>query len=267
MQSDPADPWAAGAPYEQFMGRWSRPIARAFIDWLALPSGMHWLDLGCGTGALSETILAQAAPASVVGVDPSEGFIAHARRAITDPRASFHTGDALRLPPLSRPLQAAVSGLVLNFIPDPLAALQALFQVLRPGGTLAVYVWDYAEGMQMLRYFWDSAAALDPRARDLDEGVRFPLCRPEALTALFRRTGLSGVEVNSLEVTTPFAGFDDYWQPFLGGQGPAPGYVSQLPPAARDALEVHLRATLPIRADGSFTLGARAWAVRGRRPP
>jgi trans-aconitate methyltransferase len=248
------------------MGRWSRPIARAFIQWLALPPGLNWLDLGCGTGALSETVLSLAAPASVLGVDPSEGFIAFAKRRLADPRLTFHVGDALRLPPLTRPLHAAVSGLALNFIPDPLAALQALIQVLPPGGMLAVYVWDYSTGMEMLRYFWDSAAALDPQAQALDEGRRFPLCQPEALTDLFTRAGLSGIEVRGLEAATPFASFDDYWQPFLGGQGPAPGYVAQLPAPARVALEAHLRAALPLRPDGSFTLGARAWAVRGRQP-
>lgn len=262
----PTDPWAAGQPYEQFMGRWSRPLARAFLDWLALPPSLHWLDLGCGTGALCETILAQAAPASLVGIDPSAGFIAYARRQITDPRAAFHIGDALNLPPRASQLDAAVSGLALNFIPDPLAALQALAQAARPDGTLAVYVWDYAGRMEMLRYFWDSAVALDPAAQLLDEGIRFPLCQPEALADLFMRAGLRGIQVRDLEVPALFASFDDYWSPFLGGQGPAPGYVAQLPPPARAALAAHLRAALPIAAEGSVRLVARAWAVRARTP-
>jgi SAM-dependent methyltransferase len=268
MQAPPApiDPWAAGQPYEYFMGRWSRALARAFMDWLAPPPNLHWLDLGCGTGALSETILTHAAPASLLGIDSSAGFIAFARRHIADPRAAFQVGSALELPPLPRPLDAAVSGLVLNFIPDPLAALQALAQVLRPGGVLAVYVWDYAGRMEMLRYFWDSAVALDRAARSLDEGLRFPLCRPEALTTLFTRANLNDIHVSALEIATPFASFDDYWSPFLGGQGPAPSYVAQLPLAARAALEAHLSAALPSSVDGSIPLVARAWAVRARAP-
>ena len=268
MTTPPAssDPWAAGQPYEQFMGRWSRPIAHTFINWLALPAGLHWLDLGCGTGALSETILAEAAPASLVGVDPSEGFIAYARRRSTDRRAAFHVGDALNLPPLTRPLHAAVSGLALNFFPNPFGALQALKSSLAPGGTLAAYVWDYREGMEMLRYFWDSVTALDPAAQALDEGRRFPLCQPQPLTDLFSQAGLNRIEVRGLESAQAFTNFDDFWGPFLGGQGPAPGYVAQLPPHARAALETHLRAALPIMPDGTLTLIARAWAVRGRQP-
>jgi len=268
MTTPPAssDPWAAGEPYERFMGRWSRPIAHSFINWLALPPDFHWLDLGCGTGALTETILAEAAPASVAGVDPSEGFIAYARHRLTDPRAVFHIGDAVNLPPLKRPLRAAVSGLALNFIPDPLGALHALTQVVHPGGTLAAYVWDYAGRMEMLRYFWDAAAALDPAALALDEGRRFPLCRPEALVDLFTRAALHDITVRGLDIPTAFASFDDYWSPFLGGQGPAPGYVAQLPPHARAALAAHLRAALPIMPDGTLALVARAWAVRARQP-
>lgn len=265
MTPSAADPWAAGQPYEHFMGRWSRPLASAFLDWLALPPNLHWLDLGCGTGALSETILTLAAPGALLGVDPSAGFIAYARRQITDLRATFHVGDALNLPPLMRPLDAAVSGLALNFIPDPLAALQALTRALRPDGTLAIYVWDYAGRMEMLRYFWDSAVALDRAAQTLDEGIRFPLCQPEALAGLFMRAGLRDIEVRGLEVPTVFVSFDDFWSPFLGGQGPAPGYVAQLPPPARAALAAHLRAALPIDADGVIHLVARAWAVRARR--
>ncbi len=261
-----ADPWAAGQPYEQFMGRWSRPIARAFVSWLALPPDLHWLDLGCGTGALTETILGEAGAASVVGVDPSEGFVAFARRRLPDPRAAFFVGDAQNLPPLERPLRAAVSGLALNFIPDPLAALRGLTQALQPGGTLAVYVWDYAGRMEMLRHFWDAAAALDPAALALDEGRRFPLCQPEALVDLFTRAGLQDITVRGLEIPAAFVSFHDYWSPFLGGQGPAPGYVAQLPPPARAALEAHLHAALPVMPDGTLTLIARAWAVRGSRP-
>src|SRR5215207_4882274 len=133
--SVPNDAWNSGQAYDRFMGRWSRPIARLFLDWL--PPPLHWLELGCGTVALSGTILAQAVPASIVAVDPSAGFLAFARQSHTDPRLTFHVGDAQHLPPLAHPPDAAVAGLVLNFIPDPLAALQAVRAVLRPGGTLA----------------------------------------------------------------------------------------------------------------------------------
>jgi hypothetical protein len=129
---------------------------------------------------------------------------------------------------------------------------------------VAVYVWDYAEGMELIRRFWD-AASLDPDAAPLDEARRFPLCAPAALEELWRSAGLAGVETRAIEVPTPFADFDDYWRPFLGGQGPAPGYVMSLDGDRRKALRERLRAELPTSADGRIRLTARAWAVRGTR--
>lgn len=256
------DPWTTGQPYERFMGRWSRIIARLFIQWLSPPPAYRWLEIGCGTGALSETILTHAEPASVMAVDPSDTFIAHAQNKITDKRITFHVGDALHLPTDAHSFDMVVSGLVLNFIPEPVMALQAMRNVLPPDGVIAFYVWDYGGKMEMLRYFWDCAVALDPRAQALDEGVRFPICQPEALTRVCAEAGLHAIEATALEATMEFVDFADYWSPFLGGQGPAPGYVTELGMAERMALEEHLRARLPFREDGSLDLAARAWAVQ-----
>jgi hypothetical protein len=156
-----------------------------------------------------------------------------------------------------------VSGLVLNFVPEPAVAVEELARVAAPGGMVAAYVWDYAEGMQMIRHFWDAATALDPAVAEQDEGRRFPLCRPEPLYSVWRGAGLSGVEVEPIEVPTRFRDLDDYWAPFLGGQGPAPGFVSTLDDERRAALHGLLRERLPVAPDGSITLSARAWAVRG----
>ena len=159
----------------------------------------------------------------------------------------------------------AVSGLTLNFLPDPAAAVTAMARAVRPGGALvAGYVWDYADGMRLLRLFWDTAAELDPAAAELDEGLRFPGCRPQPLHDLWTTAGLADVIVRAIEVPTVFADFADLWGPFLAGQGPAPGYVTTLPPAARDDLRDALRAAAPTAPDGSIPLSARAWAVRGR---
>ncbi len=258
------DPWAAGQPYEQFMGRWSRRIARTFMQWLAPPMALRWLDLGCGTGALSQAILDRASPASVLAVDPSDAFIALAKQQLADSRVTFWVGDAFNLPADARATDVAVSGLVLNFIPDPVAALHALRRILKPGGMIALYVWDYGDKMEMLRYFWDSAASLDPRARALDEGVRFPICQPDALRQVCMEAGLHDAEISSVEAATTFTDFDDYWSPFLGGQGPAPGYVAGLETAERVKLAEHLRSVLPFHQDGSLNLIARAWVVRAR---
>jgi SAM-dependent methyltransferase len=257
------DVWSVGDAYEEYVGRWSRRVAEAFLRWLDLPSGRLWLDVGCGTGALTATVLSVAGPARIVGVDRSEGFLASARARIADPRSALVGGDARSLPLPDRRFDAVVSGLALNFVPDPAQAVAELARVTRPGGIAAGYVWDYARGMAMLRYFWDAAVALDPAAAELDEGRRFPVCRPDPLRTLWTDAGLREVSVEPVDVPTRFAGFDDYWMPFLGRQGPAPGYVASLTGDRRRALRDRLRDRLPAAPDGSIPLTARAWAVRG----
>jgi SAM-dependent methyltransferase len=263
--SERKDLWANGVSYEGYIGRWSRLVAREFLRWLAVPPQSCWLDVGCGTGALSQTILEISPPRSVLGVDPSEGFLALAREQIQDARAQFLLGDATSLPVSEAVFDVAVSGLVLNFVPQPDQAIREMIRAVRTNGSVTAYLWDYAGQMQLLRFFWDTAATLDPAARLLDEGVRFPLCQPEPLRRLFQDAGLGKVEVRSIDVPTVFRDFDDYWSPFLGGQGPAPGYVRSLTEERRAVLRDHLRAVLPIEASGSIRLTARAWAVRGVR--
>lgn len=259
-----SDAWAAGDLYEPYVGRWSRLVAAQFLDWLAVPAAADWVDVGCGTGALTHTVLRQASPRSVKGVDPSSAFIEHARAHASDARASFEVGDAQSLPIDTASVDAAVAGLALNFVPQPLRAVAEMARVTRPGGVVAAYVWDYAGKMELMRYFWDAAVGLDPAAIDLDEGRRFPLCQPTPLGELFARGDLHDVAVRPIDVSTDFRDFDDYWSPFLGGQGPAPGYAMSLDEARRVALRERIRSALPIAQDGVIRLIARAWAVRGR---
>jgi SAM-dependent methyltransferase len=262
----PADVWASGDAYEPYVGRWSRAVAHQFLAWLAVPPGRRWLDVGCGPGALSEVILQVASPSEVVGVDPSAGYVAYARSHVPDSRARFEIGDARSLPFAAGAFDSVVSGLVLNFVPEPAAAVAEMARVARLGGTVGAYVWDYAGGMELMRRFWDAAVALDSAARDLDEGQRFgAICRPEILEDLFRGAGLHRVEARAVDVPTRFRDFDDYWTPFLGGQGPAPSYAVSLSEERRAALRERIRGDLPIAADGSVSLSARAWAVRGVR--
>jgi SAM-dependent methyltransferase len=180
-----------------------------------------------------------------------------------DARIRFEVAGAEALPIDSEHYDAVVSGLVLNFIPQPGRAVQAMAGATRPGGVVAAYVWDYGGGMQLMRHFWNAAAALDPAAYDLDEGRRFPLCRPEPLGQLFRATGLRDVDVRPIDIATHFQDFDDFWSPFLGGEGPAPSYTMSLSEENRTALRERLRDSLPLALDGSIPLVARAWAVRG----
>ena len=260
-----SDIWANGKVYERYMGRWTRLVAREFLAWLAVPPGSHWLDIGSGTGALTETILQQAQPAAVTGVDPAEGFVAYAREHVQDSRASFKVGNAMELPFEQKVFDAVVSGLVLNFIPKQDVALAEMVRVARPGGVIAAYVWDYADKMQMLRTFWDAASELDPDLGDKIETLRFTICKPEPLTKLFEGAGLTGVEVRPVDAAAHFQDFDDFWSPFLGGQGPAPAYVMSLTEEKRTALRDRIRSELPVAQDGSISLIARAWAVRGRK--
>src|ERR687895_493226 len=169
-------------------------------------------------------------------------------------RARLVVADARRLPVGDDRFDAVVSGLVLNFVPDPALAVREMTRVARPGGRVAAYVWDYAGRMELIRHFWDAAAALDPAAADLDEARRFGLCQPEPLGHLFRDAGLAEVGVRPIEVPTRFRDFDDYWTPFLGGQGPAPGYAMFLAEEHRRALRDLLRARLPSNPDGSISL-------------
>ena len=260
-----SDSWNQGDPYERYIGRWSRRVAPRFLSWLNIPASRRWLDVGCGTGALSGAILEQCAPSSVVGVEPSEGFLAKAREHL-EGRATLHRGSATEIPLDAKTVDVTVAGLVLNFVPDPPAALAEMARVTVPGGTIGAYVWDYANKMEMLRAFWDAAVERDASAAELDEGARFPLCRPEPLAALFERAGLRGVATEALEASTQFTSFDDYWHPFLGGQGPAPAYAMSLEEAAREDLRDRVRSRLPVQADGSISMVARAWGVRGEVP-
>lgn len=256
--------WRDGSSYDSYIGRWSRRVAERFVPWLQARRGSDWVDVGCGTGVLTRTILELENPATVVGVDPSPAFLTAAAGTVRDARARFLEGHAGELPLPVDSADVVVSGLVLNFVPDLRVALGELRRVTRAEGIVAGYVWDYAGEMQLLRLFWDAAVALDPGAAKLDEGVQFPICRPDALEHAFAAAGLGDVEVVSIDVPTHFDGFDDYWQPFLGGVGPAPTYAASLPESALASLRDRLDANVPREPDGTIELIARAWAVRGR---
>jgi len=258
-----SDRWERGSPYEQYIGRWSRKIAPLFLAWLDQPAGKRWLDVGCGTGALSAAILDHCTPSSVVGVEPSEGFLAVAVQNLAG-KARFLAGDAAALPLDGDACDVVVSGLVLNFVPALPAAFAEMRRVTVYGGTIAAYVWDYADGMEIIRYFWDAATSLDSAAAQLHEGTRFPVCSAPALRAAFEEAGLKEVETTSLNLLAEFVDFDDYWRPFLGGQGPAPAYVMSLPEEQRAALRAKLKSALPPAGGAAISLNARAWAVRGK---
>lgn len=257
------DAWQAGDPYEYYMGRWSKLVAETFVEWVSPQAGLRWLDVGCGSGALSEAVITRAKPASVIAVDQSAGFVTTAQARL-GAQATCKVGDALALPVEDASIDIVVSGLVLNFIPEPESALAEMRRVTTPGGTVAVYIWDYAGTMAFLTYFWDVAVELNPNAAPLHEKYRFPQANAEALSAAFVQVGFTAIETAPIDITTHFTDFDDYWNPFLGGQGPAPTYVLKLTDAERQKLREALMERLPLQKDGSIPLAARAWAVKGR---
>jgi SAM-dependent methyltransferase len=258
--------WDSGSSYDSYVGRWSRLAAREFIDWIDVAAGGSWLDVGCGTGSLSEAILDAAGPLAVRGIDPSPGYAALANDRLADRPFEAEVGDAMQLPSEDGTFDAVVSALALNFVSDAAAATREMRRVAKDGATVAAYVWDYAGDVQFIRYFWDAVVSLHPQDRAFDEGVRFPMCTPANLTALFSEAGLVEPTTRAIDVPTIFRDFDDYWTPFLGGEGPAPGYCTALSEGGRDELRELIRSRLPIRSDGSIHLVARAWGVRAGAP-
>jgi SAM-dependent methyltransferase len=256
------DAWAAGDRYEPYVGRWSRRVASRFLEFLVAPPGGEWLDVGCGTGALSEAVVVEGGADAVTGIDPSAGFIGFARERLDGRAASFDVGDAQDLPYAPAYFDVVVSGLVLNFVPDAELALREQHRVVKPGGAVGAYVWDYPR-MEMMARFWEAALAVD--AGDVpDEAMRFSGWTDEGLAGRFHEAGFVDIGTTSIEVPTVFADFDDLWAPFLGGQGAAPSYLTTLDDARRDAIRELMRAGVP--ANGPIELTARAWAVKATRP-
>jgi SAM-dependent methyltransferase len=257
--------WNSGGAYEAYMGRWSRLVAADFVAWLGLPPGGRWLDIGSGTGALTTAILELATPIEVTAVEPSDGFTSWAESSIPDLRARFVTAEAERLPFDSAHFDVAVSGLALNVVSDPELAVAEMARVVRVGGLVAAYVWDYAAGMTMLRVFWDAAATVDPKARPTGEGRSSGLCHLEPLFTLFDRAGLTEVTLRAIDVQATFDDFEDFWGPFLAGQGEAPHYAMSLDPERREALRTRLEQSLAVGPDGTISMPLRAWAIRAPR--
>ena len=256
--------FAGGGAYERFMGRWSRRLAPLLVTVARVATGDSVLDAGCGTGALSFAIGDMVPSARVTGVDPSAAYVRDAQARAPADRMRFLVGDAQALEFPDASFDKTLSLVVMNFVPDPARALEEMTRVTRPAGVVAAAVWDYGQGMEMLRVFWDEAVALDGASASRDER-NMPLCRQGELETLWRAGGLEHVEEQHIEIEMPFVSFDDYWLPFLGGQGPAGTHAAGLTDTARSALEARLRARLlgGGQHDRAFTLRARAWAVRG----
>jgi SAM-dependent methyltransferase len=259
--------FSIGDAYETFMGRWSRRLAPLLVRFAGVADGDAVLDVGCGTGSLTAAVMAAAPSSRVVGIDPSEPYVAVARAHHQTERVHFEVGDAQQLQFEAGSFDATISLLIMNFVPDPARALTEMIRVTRPGGVVAAAVWDYGAGMEMLRVFWDEAVALDQDAKRKDER-HMPLSGSGELRSLWHAHRLRDIVEASITIDMPFSSFDDYWSPFLANQGPAGAHVSTLPAPDRERLRLKLRRRLlGDGPDRQISLHASAWAVRGVVPP
>src|SRR5262245_61469906 len=248
--------------YERFMGRWSREVAPLLVKFAEVRDGDAVLDVGSGTGALSAAVAAKAPASRIIGIDPAAPYVAFAQAHLSSDRIRFEVGDAQKLRFADRSFDRTLSLLVLNFIPNRSKALDEMIRVTRPGGIVASAVWDYGEGMEMLRVFWDEAIALEPSMDARDER-HMPLAGKGELAALWRQHQLRDVVEQPIAIQARFSSFDDYWLPFLEKQGPAGDYVATLASSDRERLRLRLRKRLiGDGPDRPIVLNARAWAVR-----
>lgn len=249
--------------YDRYVGRYSAALARELIAFAAVRAGHRALDVGCGPGALTKQLAHILGTDHVAAADPSQNFVAACRERNPGVRVKLAPAEAL--PFADDEFDHVLSQLVVNFLTDAPTGLAEMRRVARPGGVITGCTWDYAEGMTLIRTFFDAAIALDPAAVDRDEGRHMRYCRPEELRDLWAEAGLSDVEAQSLTVRAAYGDFDDLWSPLEYGVGPAGAYVVLLEPARRAALREELRRRLGV-GDAPFELTARAWAATGRVP-
>ena len=257
--------WNNGLLYNNFMGKWSTLVAQKFLLWLGNEKNIsfkNWLDVGCGTGALSFEILNSLKPERILGIDPSKEYLP---KGIHNTSISFKEADSSKIPAITEIFDFVVSGLALNFMKDLNTSIQEMKRVLKLIGCLALYVWDYSEKMEFLRYFWDSVKEINPEYANLDEGVLFPICKKPALVNLFTSNQLKDIECTEIMIETNFTNFDDYWNPFLGGQGPAGKLVQTLAESERDQLKSIIKSKLQVSTDEPILLQARAYAIKGKK--
>jgi ubiquinone/menaquinone biosynthesis C-methylase UbiE len=252
-----------GKAYERLMGRWSQLAGKQFLDWLALPKGLRWLDVGCGNGAFTETLIVHSAPAEVTGVDPSEDQLAYARTRPGTKRARFQTAGAQSLPFADDSFDAAIMALVISFVPDPVQAVAEMGRVVRPGGMVATYMWDIPGGGLPVQPINEAMRSM---------GLGFPLppgaevTRQENLRALWEKAGLQSVETLAIRIRVEYSGFDDFWDSNSAPIGPSGKAIHDLSPAMREQFKAELRKHLPHGTDGRISYESFANAVKGRVP-
>jgi SAM-dependent methyltransferase len=261
--SSPAIRFDDGAAYEDFMGAWSRRAGAVFLDWLQPSAGLRWLDVGCGNGAFTETIVERCAPAEVEGIDPSEPQVAYARaHAPTGAKPSYRVGDAMALPYAESRFDVAVMALVIFFVPDPQRSVAEMARVVRPGGGVCTYAWDLLGAGFPFAALQEEIEALGyPRILPPSPEAS----RMDSLRALWAGAGLVDVETHEIAVERTFADFETFWR--IAQRGPRIGpLIATMSADILGRLKARLRERLPADAQGRITYGARANAIRGRVP-
>jgi ubiquinone/menaquinone biosynthesis C-methylase UbiE len=252
-----------GKSYERMMGRWSRLAGDQFLDWMALPKGLRWLDVGCGNGAFTEALIVHGAPAEVDAIDPSEEQLAYARTRPGTKLARFRQAGAQALPFADNSFDVAIMALVISFVPDPLQAVREMARVVKPGGTVATYMWDIPGGGLPLAPIHKAMQAM---------GVVYPMpkgyeaSRQDIMRSLWQQAGLQSVDSQVIRIRPAYSGFDDFWESNSVPVGPAGKALSGLPAEQREQIKDNLRQQLPAGPDGRISYDAFANAVKGRVP-
>ena len=250
-----------GRAYERLMGRWSRVAGGEFLDWLALPRGLRCLDVGCGNGAFTEVLIAKSAPAAVTGIDPAEGQLAYARTRPGAKLVQFQIGNAQDLPFANSAFDAALMALVISFVPDPAQAAREMARVVRPGGTVATYMWDIPGGGLPLQPIHVAMRSMGVETLNPPSHA---VSTQDSMRALWQQAELQAIESRTIRFEVAYSGFDDFWDSNSVPIGPAGQAIHRLAPERQQQLKAELRKQLPEGPNGRIAYEVYANAVKGQ---
>ena len=252
-----------GEAYERLMGRWSQRVAAIFLDWLNVPRGLHWLDVGCGNGAFTEALIARCVPAGVTAIDPSDDQLAYARTRPGAKTADFRTGNAQGMPFTDSVFDGAIMALVISFLPEPNKAVAEMARVVRPGGWVAAYMWDIPGGGVPSHPIY---LALEGMGMTAARPPNPEVSAPSAMTRIWEGAGLVSVETTVIRIRTIYSEFEDYWESNVVPVGPQGKLIAGMSAASKKELRAQLQSRLPTLRDGRVVFDSFANAVKGRNP-